>query len=89
MQTVYNTIQSERRCSSNKGRMKSQIQSNAQKKIDDTCVWFGLLKYLRKVSREERDRFLYTVLPSIIEFAVGIEDCRPVGSLHISRQQQG
>ncbi|CAG5121265.1 unnamed protein product, partial [Candidula unifasciata] len=92
-ETVYNTIQSERPWSGAKDslikRFKSQIHSNAQKKLDPTCIWFGLLKYLRKVSRDERDKFLYTVLPNIIEFAVGIEDCRPEGSLQISRQQHG
>lgn len=93
MQTVYSTSQSGRQLSGSKdstlNRLRLQIQSNVKKKLDHNCLWFGMLKHLRKVSRAERDKFLYSTLPDIIEFALSMEDCRPEMPLLVSRQQHG
>ncbi|KAH9512360.1 hypothetical protein Btru_039314 [Bulinus truncatus] len=68
-------------------RLKSQIQSNVKKKLDPDCIWYGIIKYLKSVSKSDKEHFLYTVLPGIIDLALAIEKNRPPNGLNFSKKQ--
>ena len=70
-------------------RLRSQLLATARKKPGSNNVWFGMLQYLKGVTKEEADAFLYNLLPRVIEMALGIEECRPDEGLRLSQQQAG
>ncbi|CAL1545341.1 unnamed protein product [Lymnaea stagnalis] len=93
MQTVYSSIPTLRSSSTSSSsplnRLKSQIQSNVKKKLEPNCVWYGMLKYLKSISKADKEHFLYFLLPNIIKMALRIEDSRPKEGLFFSRKQNG
>ncbi|KAK6961926.1 poly(ADP-ribose) glycohydrolase, partial [Biomphalaria glabrata] len=87
VQSVYSSFHSRSPAPSPLSRLKSQIQSNFKKKLDPECVWYGMMKYMKSVSKNEREHFLYLLLPGIIHLALEIEENRPPGGLYLSRKQ--
>ena len=67
----------------------SRSRQGCRPKLDQSYLWFGVLKFLNKVERDEGERFLFTTLPNVIELALRVEESMPPGRLCISQQQKG
>ncbi|RUS74881.1 hypothetical protein EGW08_017369, partial [Elysia chlorotica] len=70
-------------------RLRSELQACVKKKPGQSCVWAGLLKYVKELSKDDADGFMYNLLPRVIEMALGIEESAPQGGLRLSHQQAG
>ncbi|KAK7480564.1 hypothetical protein BaRGS_00028140, partial [Batillaria attramentaria] len=69
--------------------VRGQARSGSRFKLDQSYLWYGMLKFLKKVEREESERFLFTTLPNIIELALRVEEHVAAGGLRYSHQQRG
>ena len=67
----------------------SHFRQGSRPKLDQSYLWFGMLKFLKKVERDESEKFLFTTLPNIIELALRVEDSMPPVGLCFSQQQKG
>ncbi|GFR96954.1 hypothetical protein ElyMa_006312000 [Elysia marginata] len=70
-------------------RLRSQLHNTARRKPGPNCIWYGMLQFLKGLTTDEADTFLYNLLPRVIEMALGIEDCQPHDGLKLSQQQCG
>ncbi|GFO00486.1 poly(ADP-ribose) glycohydrolase [Plakobranchus ocellatus] len=70
-------------------KMRAQLQASVRKRPGINCVWYGMLKYLKEIPKDEADAFLFNTLPRILEMALGIEECQPKEGLALSEQQIG
>ncbi|XP_076454325.1 uncharacterized protein LOC143289235 isoform X2 [Babylonia areolata] len=69
--------------------LSSQVRQGARQKLDQSYLWFGMLKFLKKVDKEEHEKFLFTTLPNIIELVLRVEENMPSVPLCFSQQQRG
>lgn len=69
--------------------VRGQGLAGSRFKLDQSYLWFGVLKYLKKAEKEEWERFMFVILPNIIELALRVEDHLLSACLHYSKQQMG
>ena len=55
----------------------SRFRHWVRSKLDQSYLWYGMLKFLKKVERDESEKFLFSTLPNIIELALSVEENMP------------
>lgn len=61
----------------------------ARHKVDQYHIWHGMLQFLMETDHEEKEKFLFSTLPNLIELVIRAEDHIPPKELSFSRQQKG
>ncbi|XP_067669039.1 serine-rich adhesin for platelets-like [Haliotis asinina] len=73
--------------SSNSLLNQTRSKRDKRSKIDQSYLWFGVWKFLRKATEEENDKFLYTVIPGICDLVLESEGLVP-SDFTFSEQQK-
>ncbi|XP_071086187.1 serine-rich adhesin for platelets-like [Haliotis cracherodii] len=73
--------------SSNSLVNKTRSKRDKRSKIDQSCIWFGVWKFIKKATEEENDKFLFTVIPGICDLVIESEKLIP-SDFTFSEQQK-
>lgn len=93
IKVIYEAIQSQKHLDNSWLRQQREdggrLHQGSRCKVDQAYLWYGMLKFLQRVDREESDRFLFTTLPNIIELALCLQETLPPEGVLFSEQQKG